>query len=792
MRNYLAIIFLIAFGNVHSQLVTGTTMSPLALVQNVLLGPGVIVSNILYNGSPAALGSFQATNTVLGIDEGIVLTTGTVIDNGDGPQGPNNQAGAGMDNNIGGSALLSNLISGTQTYNAGILEFDFIPYSDTVRFKYVFGSDEYPEFAPPNSSGFNDVFGFFISGPGINGIQNIAQLPNGGGVVSINNVNAITNAQYYNYNGDGGTPPYDSNPMYIQYDGFTDVLEAVSQVECGQTYHLVIAIADVGDGQWDSGIFLEANSLSSLTPVDISYELSNQVYSEPNWMAEGCVTATVTLERETDLNNSLTIPVNVSGSATDVLDYSGIPSSVTFNPGDSQVTFTIDVVLDGITEGQENIILDFPLSDPCGNITPVSIELFIQDIEEVSVEINNPEIGCPGENIVLTTEVSGGVPPYTFLWNDNSTQNSISISPTATGEYYVEVVDDCLNQFAYDTVIVTVPEYEPITLITSPDIVEICPNVGQYIGVIALGGTGNYEYTWVDASNQLISTMDSVFISPLTSTFFVVNVSDECGTFATDTVQFTVNSPPLELTVSPTVYLCPGDSTLVSVSASGGFGSYYYYWPHSGDTTNQVWVTPFSTSNYQVQVSDDCQTFNISGSIQVVVVKPDANFTIISDPVVENLPISFQNLTTNGYVYEWYFGDGGYSEDVHPSHTYDEPGIYEVTLVATDSKGCIDSITIPIQVFKEFYIYIPNAFIPDGDRFNEVFSGSFIGVKEIKIEIYNRWGQEVFSSTDINFEWDGTYKGSRVQNGTYVWKLTYIPVDRVDRELYTGHVIVLD
>ena len=792
MRKYLAIIFLIAFGNVHSQLVTGTTMSPLALVQNVLLGPGVTVSNILYNGSPAALGSFQATNTVLGIDEGIVLTTGTVIDNGDGPQGPNNQAGAGMDNNIGGSALLSNLISGTQTYNAGILEFDFIPYSDTVRFKYVFGSDEYPEFAPPNSSGFNDVFGFFISGPGINGIQNIAQLPNGGGVVSINNVNAITNAQYYNYNGDGGTPPYDSSPMYIQYDGFTDVLEAVSQVECGQTYHLVIAIADVGDGQWDSGIFLEANSLSSLTPVDISYELSNQVYSEPNWMAEGCVTATVTLERETNLNNSLTIPVNVSGSATDVLDYSGIPSSVTFNPGDSQVSFTINVVLDGITEGQENIILDFPLSDPCGNITPVSIELFIQDIEEVSVEINNPEVGCPGENIVLTTEVSGGVPPYTFLWNDNSTQSSISISPTATGEYFVEVVDDCLNQLAYDTVIVAVPEYEPITLITSPDIVEICPNVSQYIGVIVSGGTGNYEYTWEDASNQLISTIDSVFISPLTSTFFIVNVSDECGTLVTDTVYYTVNSPPLELTVSPTVYLCPGDSTLVSVSASGGFGSYYYYWPHSGDTTNQVWVTPLSTSNYQVQVSDDCQTFNVSGSIQVVVVKPDANFTIISDPVVENLPITFQNLTTNGYVYEWYFGDGGYSEDVHPSHTYDEPGIYEVTLVATDSKGCIDSITIPIQVFKEFYIYIPNAFIPDGDRFNEVFSGSFIGVKEINIEIYNRWGQEVFSSTDINFEWDGTYKGRRVQNGTYVWKLTYIPEDRVDRELYTGHVTVLD
>ena len=166
-------------------MVTGTAMAPNALVQNILLGQGVTVSNVLYNGSPSAIGSFQAANTSLGIDEGIILTTGTVIDNGSGPQGPNNQAGAGMDNNLGGSALLSGLIGGTQTYNAAILEFDFIPYSDTVRFKYVFGSDEYPEFAPPNSSTFNDVFGFFISGPGITGIQNIAQLPNGGGVVSI-------------------------------------------------------------------------------------------------------------------------------------------------------------------------------------------------------------------------------------------------------------------------------------------------------------------------------------------------------------------------------------------------------------------------------------------------------------------------------------------------------------------------------------------------------------------------------------------------------------------------------
>jgi hypothetical protein len=162
---------------INAQLVTNTGQSPQNLVQNVLIGPGVTVSNILYNGSPMAIGSFTATGTNLGINQGIVMTTGTVLPNGSGPQGPNNSPSAGTDNNMPGSGILSGIIGGTPTFNAAILEFDFVPYADTVKFKYVFGSEEYPEFAPPNNSTYNDVFGFFISGPGIVGLQNIAQLP---------------------------------------------------------------------------------------------------------------------------------------------------------------------------------------------------------------------------------------------------------------------------------------------------------------------------------------------------------------------------------------------------------------------------------------------------------------------------------------------------------------------------------------------------------------------------------------------------------------------------------------
>lgn len=772
-----------------SQLVISTNNSPLALVQNVLLGPGVTVSNIVYNGSSAAIGSFAATGTNLGINQGIVMTTGTVLNTGDGPQGPNNQPSSGIDNGAGGSALLTNLINGTQTFNASILEFDFIPYSDTVKFKYVFGSEEYPEFAPPNNTGFNDVFGFFISGPGIIGTQNIAKLPNNGSIVSINNVNAITNSQFYNFNGDGNSSPYNSNPFYIQYDGFTDVLTAVSKVQCGQTYHLVLAIADVGDAQWDSGIFLEANSLSSPNPVSIDYTISDTLFGSPSILAEGCVSATLSLTRENDLNTSLTIPILVSGTATNGLDYTGVPTSVTFGAGQDSISFTLDALFDGFPEGQETITLSFQLADPCDNLTPYDVNLFIKDVAPLTLTLNNPSIECPGDDISLSATISGGMPTYSYLWSTGETSNSIQITPTATGYYWVSVNDACIDSVVYDTILVTVPQYVPLTVQASADILEICPYLPHTLNALVSGGSGNYSFQWKQGG-QTISQLDTVIVSPSISSTYIVRVTDNCGAVAYDTVIYTITSPPLLTYINNTPEICPGDSAFISVNATGGFGNYSYYWPATGDTAPGIWVKPYSTTSYLVEVSDDCQTFSVPTMAQVVVVKPDADFAIISQNLMEGLPITFQNLTLNGYEYDWYFSDGGYSSLVNPNHTFDTPGEYTITLVATDSKGCVDSITKPITIFEEFYIYIPNSFIPDGDRFNNFFSGSFIGVKWIKMEIYNRWGELLYYTEDQNFKWDGTHKNKRVQDGTYSWKLTYKPNQGIN-EIMTGHVNVL-
>ncbi|KXJ04386.1 hypothetical protein AC249_AIPGENE9558, partial [Exaiptasia diaphana] len=167
------------FQTSHAQLVTSNAMTPQQLVNNVLIGGGVTASNIQYTGSANAIGHFDGVNCNVGLDSGIILTTGTILDvpADQGPHGPNDLGGAGVDNNEPGEPLLA-AAAGNPSFNAAKLEFDFVPQSDTIKFNYVFASEEYLEFV---GGTVNDAFGFFISGPNPAGgnytNQNIALIP---------------------------------------------------------------------------------------------------------------------------------------------------------------------------------------------------------------------------------------------------------------------------------------------------------------------------------------------------------------------------------------------------------------------------------------------------------------------------------------------------------------------------------------------------------------------------------------------------------------------------------------
>lgn len=222
------------------------------LVSN-LLGGGVAVSNVIYNGSNVAAGTFSNGAGIIGFNSGIILSSGDICN----VVGPNTQDGATTNNNRGGDTDLDNLIPSYKTYDATTLEFDFVPTGNVVTFEYVFGSEEYNEYV---NSNFNDVFGFFVNG------INVAIIPGSSTAISINNVNggnpfgmSASYPAYFRNNdlGDGG------GSIDTELDGLTVVLTATASVNAGQKNHIKLAIADAGDYILDSDVFIKAASFST-------------------------------------------------------------------------------------------------------------------------------------------------------------------------------------------------------------------------------------------------------------------------------------------------------------------------------------------------------------------------------------------------------------------------------------------------------------------------------------------------------------------------------------------------
>lgn len=228
------------------------------LAQN-LVGNGVTISDVKFTGDGShCAGTFSGGTGIIGFENGVILSSGDIAN----VIGPNVLDGISQNNGQSGDADLNGLIPGFSTYDACVLEFDFVPQSNSLQFDYVFTSDEYNEYV---NTEYNDVFGFFVNGNNV--ADNVALIPGTSIPVAINNVNGggpiygtnPSNPAYYRNNDldDGG------GSINTEMDGLTTVLTVAAKVNPNVQNHIKLAIADAGDSVLDSNVFIKAGSFSA-------------------------------------------------------------------------------------------------------------------------------------------------------------------------------------------------------------------------------------------------------------------------------------------------------------------------------------------------------------------------------------------------------------------------------------------------------------------------------------------------------------------------------------------------
>jgi len=691
----LTIILTLIF-NGKSQIIPVNTITPTDLVQNYLVGPGITVSGVTFNGAPGTvlnpqIGYFYGSNSA-GLDSGVVIASGNIMS----VVGPNNSGSTtGSFSGLSADPDL-NAISTVPIYDAGILEFDFIPTGDSVKFSFVFGSEEYMEFV---WSGVNDAFGIFLSGPGISGpyslgAENIATLP-GGTPISIDSINLFSHPSYYINN------PIGTDPYYIEYDGYTVKITAKWAVTCGSSYHIKFAIGDGGDMAWDSGVFIEAGSFTS-TGSQVSASIPPVFGAGPNSVFEGCLlgdTVSLIFTRP-DITMGDTVFFTLGGDAINGVDYTFIsPLYVVFPSGQDSVTLSFGVPNDGIIEGIDTLIISIPSSGSgCSAGPGNTIEVYIYDPYPLNAFAGNDTVyNCPGQSLVFNGITLNGNPPYNYSWSDGTLGDSITYTITQLGAdtLVMNVTDGC-GYFGSDTVIMTqVTPTTPLTANAGPDIFFTCPGDTSLVFATATGGAAPYTYLWEGS----IVGPNYMYIAS-TDTVVVVEVTDFCGNVDSDTL-YAIQLPAVPLSVNAGLdqtVTCVGQFINLAATITGGSGYLGWYWSTT-ETTLGITVQPLVTSTYIFSAFTTCGQ-NASDTV-VVNVPPYSPITyFVSDSVITvNCPGNTQVVTA-------YATGGGTAPYSYAWSNLDTDSITTATVLVndtlictiTDACGLDTTIEIPMAV----------------------------------------------------------------------------------------------
>jgi len=693
-------IFLINYA-ASAQIVIDKSLTPEQLVAQVLVGTGVTVSNVTYTGDlNNAICSFTGGGTTnLGIDDGIILSSGSV------DEVPSvATVNASVSNNNPGDPDLDLLLSlGDESKDAAVLEFDFIPQSDTLRFEYVFASEEYPEFV----NQYNDIFAFFITGPNPDGPDysnyNIALVPGTTLPVSIDNVNngpnntgPCVNCEYYMDNTAG---------LSVVYDGFTTVLIAEFVAIPCTTYHIKLAVADVNDRIYDTGVFLKANSFSA-TGISINTEFSASATSYASFV-EGCNDATIYFELYEALDTDYVIDFTMLGTATNGVDHTFIPDSLVIPMGQTIDSIVISAFQDNTIEPTETVIIAMDYESSCSTSEDT---LNFQILDNTVIFNGLGPLYCGDEsNDTLFGYPSDGV--YSGPGMIDSIFHPSLANQGLNEIYFTKYFIDTTGNF-HDTVCIneqmlsTNVEFAADAYAGDNDTIcqgdpydfAFAPNPPDSISCTSVkwltSGTGFFDNEF--AINPIYNT-DPTFIGNDTLSLIAFGVGP-CGN-DTSTMVLTVDSIPTGFFVYTPVDTCCVDE-LVDFNASSTCIITDWSWDFgdgnigNGQNTTHIYNQGENTYNIQLTLLNNygCTT-TLQDNIFVDSVFTD--FSINTPVMCLNDQVAFtgtgDDITFTDW--EWDFGDGQVAIGKNQNHIYSTPGVYTVTLnVCTDTT--IKQVTV--------------------------------------------------------------------------------------------------
>ncbi len=625
----------------------------------------------------------------------------------------------------------------------------------------------------------------------------------GGTTVCQNTASALT------LTGSNGDAPYTFTysidgqaPITVNTAGIDNTVSINVPTNNDGTYnYTLLSVEDVNNGGCGNVATAAASVTVDSLPLAVAGVSSNTI----------CVNETATVSGASFRNGTVSWSHDGNGSLSD----STSPSpSYKAAAGDNTVTLTMLVTSDNTCSPQ------------------TATATYVVNVNALPVgTVSGDATVCEGDaDPIVTFSSSAGQTPFTYYYtvNGGNVQSlpvgTSTLTPgtsiSGSNQYVLQSVVDgngCTSLPPGGTSVATVVvNSNPVgSLVVKP---AVCQNSAALLEFTASGGSANYTFTYTinGGASKTVSTISNnstAIVGANTSTprrmdYNLLLVSDANGCSTTHATLDTLLVNPLpQATINGGGNICQ-DSVAADIIVTGYDGSSPYTVVYKLDGIEASPVQLNAVSNaFNIQVLTNTagtRTYDLvkvidangceqkqTGSISVNVYEnplPDFYVDPKNATVLEPVINIYEN-SLEATAWNWGFGDGTTSNSPDPqAHEYKDSGSYEIRLVVTNALGCVDSIIRNVNVSVPLSVYVPNSFTPNADGLNDVFLPKGEGINDYSLKIYDRWGNMVFISDDIEIGWDGIVDGGTeiAQQDVFVYVVEVSSVATSKTYVYRG------